>query len=291
MLFSSFSMEKYAILVDGKPTAKFLKKQPKVFQHKSRYYPGHWDLYLIHLTHGLGDEYEDERVAFFAKDFESNPHLNEILPQLRFIIQQCSMCSVAERQLRMLQLLRGLLLNPFVDVARLEDELIKMAQFSLRDTGPEMIPGKEGLESAVQERATSFYNLMFKHGSICQEKLISSLRDIHPKDGSMFSLLSCGEAFLPAVRKGKSILARVAFLRRNIHCLTELIIRDDEPAASMMLVEPVGVFPTSLASQTLLFFRKIHCKDFGDRIRRDSNGQPKSKKKRRTKNVHDWLWG
>ena len=119
MQFSSFSMEKFAILVDGKPTAKFLKKQPKVFQHKSRYYPGHWDLYLIHLTHGLGDEYEDERVAFFAKDFESNPHLNEILPQLRFIFQQCSMCSVAERQLRLLQMLRGLLLNPFVDVARL----------------------------------------------------------------------------------------------------------------------------------------------------------------------------
>ena len=106
-----------------KPKNKFriseIQKQPKVFQHKSRYYPGHWDLYLIHLTHGLGDEYEDERVAFFAKDFESNPHLNEILPQLRFIIQQCSMCSVAERQLRMLQMLRGLLWNPFVDVARL----------------------------------------------------------------------------------------------------------------------------------------------------------------------------
>ena len=63
-----------------------------------------------------------------------------------------------------------------------EDELIKMAKFCLRDTGPEMIPGKEGLESAVQERATSFYNFMLEHGSFCQDRL-KSFSDNVPKRG------------------------------------------------------------------------------------------------------------
>ena len=47
--------------------------------------------------------------------------------------------------------------------------MIALAKFCIEDTGPEIIPGKEGLETAVQERASAFYNLMFTHGSFCQE--------------------------------------------------------------------------------------------------------------------------
>ena len=82
-----------------------------------------------------------------------------------------------------------------------EDELIKMAQFSLRDTGPEMIPGKEGLESAVQERATSFYNLMFEHGSICQERLNSSYAIAFKIGGPHFNGRETQVFLQPFIRK------------------------------------------------------------------------------------------
>ena len=49
--------------------------------------------------------------------------------------------------------------------------MIALAKFCIEDTGPEIIPGKEGLETAVQERASAFYNLMFTHGSFCQDSL------------------------------------------------------------------------------------------------------------------------
>jgi len=280
MIFSPLKLEKFPILVDGKPT-KFVKKPPKTFQTKSRYYSGEWDLYLTSLTHGLGEE-ETERVAFFANDFQSNPNLNQIIPQLRYIIQQCCMSSVAERSLRILQLLRSLLLNPFIDVSRLENEMIALAKFCIEDTGPEIIPGKEGLETAVQERASAFYNLMFTHGSFCQDKLIRSLEEIRIKDGHPFALLSCGQRFLTNIREGEFILPRVAFVRRNISCLPELIIEDEEPAISMMLIEPVSAFPFARwDSSTLLFptFRRINSRF----IKSDLVHAPKAKKRKKSK--------
>ncbi|CBY36206.1 unnamed protein product [Oikopleura dioica] len=282
MTFSPLTMEKFPIFVDGKPT-KFLKKPPKTFQTKSRYYSGEWDLYLTSLTHGLGEE-ETERVAFFANDFQSNPNLNQIIPQLRYIIQQCCMSSVAERSLRILQLLLNLLKNPFIDVTRLENDMIALAKFCIEDTGPEIIPGKEGLETAVQERASAFYNQMFTHGSFCQDKVIQSLDEIRIKDGHMFALLSCGKRFLPNIRQGEFILPRVAFLRRNMRCLPELIIEDEEPAISMMLIEPVSAFPSvGWNGLSLIFptFRRISSRF----IKSDILTAPKAKKRKKSKNL------
>ena len=76
-----------------------------------------------------------------------------------------------------------------------------------------------------------------------KDELIQSLEEIRIKDGHMFALLSCGKRFLKNIREGEFILPRVAFVRRNISCLPELIIEDEEPAISMMLIEPVSAFP------------------------------------------------
>ena len=79
--------------------------------------------------------------------------------------------------------------------------------------------------------------------TLSKDKLIRSLEEIRIKDGHPFALLSCGKHFLTNIREGEFILPRVAFVRRNISCLPELIIEDEEPAISMMLIEPVCAFP------------------------------------------------
>ena len=89
-----------------------------------------------------------------------------------------------------------------------------------------------------------FTKIKFLLRTLTKDKVIQSLDEIRIKDGHMFALLSCGKRFLPNIRQGEFILPRVAFLRRNMRCLPELIIEDEEPAISMMLIEPVSAFPS-----------------------------------------------